>query len=251
MKAARRRIDEARLALMLLTRLPVGRLRDPAPPLSAARWAFPLVGLLVGLVGWAVQAGALASGLGAAPGALLAIGAMAIVTGGLHLDGLADLADGLGGGRDRAHALDIMRDSRIGSYGTIALILAMGLSAGAVAGFDGGAPLPVFLLAGVASRLAMTATLQWLPAARADGLGKSAAGTGSGALVPGVLLCLGLVLVIGPAGMTALAVSIAVAGLVAWRAWLRLGGQTGDVLGAVQAAVETSCLLALSATLVD
>ena len=257
MTAGRRRIAEARLALMLLTRLPVGQLAEPAPQLSAARWAYPLVGLVVGLTGWAAQAGALALGLGAAPSALLAVGAMALVTGGLHLDGLADLADGLGGGRDRTHALDIMRDSRIGSYGTIALVLVVGLGAGALAQFSAGAPLAVFLLAGVASRLAMLAALVALPPARGDGLGKSAAGpgagpgagSGAGALVPGALVCVVVGVATGPAAIAALAVCAATAGGVAWRARVRLGGQTGDVLGAVQAVAEAACLLALSATL--
>lgn len=249
MTALRRRITEAWLALILLTRLPLGQLPEPVPPLSAAVWAYPLVGLVVGFVGWLAQAGALAVGLAAFPTALLAIGAMALVTGGLHLDGLADLADGLGGGRDREHALEIMRDSRIGSYGTLALIFALGIAVTALAQFGTGAPLLVFLLTGVASRFAMTAALCWLPRARPDGLGKAAAPRGSGALVPGGLLFLGLIVATGGGAVTASAVAAVAAGIVAWRAWLRLGGQTGDVLGAVQVVAETALLLVLSITI--
>ena len=118
----RRRLDEARLALMLLTRLPVGRLKDPVPSLAEARWAYPLVGLVIGAIAWVAHHGALMLGLGPLPAALVALGAMVLVTGALHHDGLADFADGLGGGRDPDHRLEIMRDSRIGSYGALALI---------------------------------------------------------------------------------------------------------------------------------
>ncbi len=246
MTALGRRIAEARLALILLTRLPAGRLADPVPPLASAAWAYPLVGLVVGAIGWAVQAGALAMGLGEASAALMALGVMVLATGGLHLDGLADLADGLGGGRDRAHALEIMRDSRIGTYGALALILAVGLGIAALTGFEGGAPLAAFLLAGVTSRLAMTAVLLWLPPARAEGLGQSATGIGPAALLPGVLLCGALGVALGPVVIVALGIAVIAASLIAWRAWRRLGGQTGDVLGAVQVSAEIACLLALS-----
>lgn len=249
MTPLRRWFDEARLAVIMLTRLPVGRLADPVPSLAEAAWAYPLVGLIVGAAGWAAQAAVLALGLAPDPAALIAVAVMALLTGGLHLDGLADLADGLGGGRDRAHALEIMRDSRIGTYGAVALILAIGLQGAALAQFAAGAPLLAFLLTGVASRLAMTATLHLLPQARADGLGKSAGGTGRGTLLPGALVCAGLTVALGAAGLIAVAAATVMAALVAWRAMRRLGGQTGDVLGAVQMIAETACLLVLSAAL--
>jgi len=249
MTPLRRRFDEARLAVILLTRLPMGRLADPVPSLGAAAWAYPFVGLIVGMAGWAAQAVALVLGLAPDPAALIAVAVMALLTGGLHLDGLADLADGLGGGRDRAHALEIMRDSRIGTYGAVTLILAIGLQAAALAQFAAGMPLLAFLLAGVVSRLAMTAALHLLPQARADGLGKSAGGTGDGTLVPRALVCVGLTVALGAAWLIALAAAAAMAALVVWRTMRRLGGQTGDVLGAVQMIAEIACLLALSAAL--
>ena len=110
------RLAELRLAVMLLTRLPVGRFTVAPPPLNAAIWAYPLVGLPIGAVIWAVSAGAIyLTALPATIAAVLALGAMLMATGGLHADGLADTADGLGGGRDRAHCLEIMKDSRIGA----------------------------------------------------------------------------------------------------------------------------------------
>lgn len=237
MTTPRRRIDEARLALMFLTRLPVGRLEDPAPSLSDARWAYPLVGLVTGLTAWAVQHGALALGVPPLISACAALGALALVTGGLHHDGLADFADGIGGGRDRAHCLEIMRDSRIGSYGVLALIFAILLAAAALA-TPQGLPLTAFLMAGVASRLAMVAVLDLLPPARTDGLGHQASHKGITAWIPGIAAVLALVLIDLRLAI-ALPLMAAIAALVAWRAHRRIQGQTGDVLGAVQVSSET------------
>ena len=97
-----RRLYEIRLAVMFLTRLPVGTLPEPVPTLAEARWAFPLAGLPVGIAGGLVFA--LAGWIGLAPllAAVLALAAMVMITGALHFDGLADVADGFGGGRDAA-----------------------------------------------------------------------------------------------------------------------------------------------------
>ncbi|MGR3377689.1 adenosylcobinamide-GDP ribazoletransferase [Salipiger abyssi] len=245
-----RRCAEARLALMLLTRLPAGRFEGAAPEMSAARWAYPLAGLPVAVIGWAVLAGA--GTLGAAPlvAAFAALGAMALATGGLHHDGLADFADGMGG-RDRARRLEIMRDSRIGSYGVLALILALGLGAASLAELPAGSKAgAALMLVAVASRLAMLVVLDTLRPARADGLGHGAAGArGRSAWLPGVALALLLCAVLGLAGVMALLAMALVAALVAWRARRRLGGQTGDVLGAVQLCAETVGWVVLAAAL--
>jgi len=244
-----RRREEARLAVMLLTRLPAGRLADPVPSLAQARWAFPLIGLPVGALAWAAQAGGLALGLDPLVAALAALAAAALVTGALHLDGLADFADGIGGGRDRGHCLEIMRDSRIGSYGVLALIFAVALAAGALASFGHAAPLPVFLFTATASRLAMLVLLDRLPPARSDGLGRRAAGAAPGGWVPGAAATLGLAIWAGPGTGAALLAVAAVAILVARLALRRIGGQTGDVLGAAQVMTETAAILTLSAFL--
>lgn len=239
-----RRQDEARIALMLLTRLPVGRIAGEAPGLSAAAWAYPLVGLPVGLLVWAVHAGALALGLGAAPAAVLALAAAAVVTGALHHDGLADMADGIGGGGDRARRLAIMRDSRIGSYGALALGLVLAAQGTAIV--EAGPGLAAFLTLAVGSRWLMLWALVALPPARPDGLG-AAAGTRAGALVPGAVLSLVLFAALGLAGLVLALAMTAAAVLVARRARATLGGQTGDVLGAVQMLAETAGWLALAA----
>lgn len=155
------RLNELRLGVMFLTRLPVGRINN-APPLASLAWTFPLVGVLPALIAWAVF-GLTDDALGAA----LAVGALVLVTGGLHHDGLADFADGIGGGRDRAHVLEIMRDSRIGSYGVLAVGLVLILQTLAIAEVGS---LPAFLFLGIGSRVAMLLALR-LPPARDGGLG--------------------------------------------------------------------------------
>ncbi len=246
---AQRRVEEARLALMLLTRLPAGRLAEPAPSLADARWAYPLIGLVVGALAAAAQAAALAVGLDPLAAALVALTAAALLTGALHLDGLADFADGIGGGRDRAHALLIMRDSRIGSYGVIALILALGLAATGLAGLPPETAPAVLLLAATGSRLAMLVVLDRLPPAREDGLGRGASGNARGAWLPGAVAVALIAVWIGPAALPALVAMAAAALAVSRLALRRIGGQTGDVLGATQVTAEVACVLALSAAL--
>ncbi len=247
--AARAGLAHLQLALMLLTRLPAGSLPQPAPSLAAARWAFPLVGLIVGLCAWAVQHLALGVGLGPLVASFLAVAAIAGVTGALHLDGLADFSDGMGGGRDTAHCLEIMRDSRIGTYGVLALLLAVGLYGAALATFEAGAPLAVFLFAAVGSRLAMAIMLERMPAARPDGLGRLAGGSALLGWLPGAVCLGGLGVLIGPAAGLAALAGLVGAALVARIALVRIGGQTGDVLGAGQALSDLLAIVALSAAL--
>lgn len=238
----RARLAELQLAMMLLTRLPAGHLAK-APDIGAAAWAFPLAGAAVGGISAAVLAGALAIGIAPILAAGLALAAGILATGGLHEDGLADVADGFGGGQDRARKLDIMRDSRIGSYGGLALILSLGLRWQAMAALATHSPA---LAIGAVIALAMTSrawlvfALLWMPPARADGMGKRAAGT----TLPRALIALaigssGMIVTMGPQ-LTLLAL---LAQLVAMLAFSRLamrqiGGQSGDVLGAMQQATE-------------
>jgi adenosylcobinamide-GDP ribazoletransferase len=207
------------------------------------------VGLVVGALVAAAQAAALATGLGPLVAALVAILVAALATGALHLDGLADFADGIGGGRDREHCLEIMRDSRIGSYGVIALVLALGLSAAGLADVAAETAPAVLLFAATGSRLAMLVVLDRLPPARDDGLGRSAAGRAPGAWLPGAAALALLAAWVGPAALPALGAMALAAGAVGRLALRRIGGQTGDVLGATQVAAEVACILAHSAAL--
>ncbi len=127
------RLAELQAAAMLLTRLPAGRIDGPAPPLARCIWAFPVVCAVVCLLSG--LGFALATGLGLPPmaGALLSLAVAAAATGGLHEDGLADTADGLGGGKSTEAKLAIMKDSRIGSFGVLALIFTLGMTASGIA----------------------------------------------------------------------------------------------------------------------
>lgn len=235
----RARVAEFQLAVMLLTRLPAGRIGDDPPTMLAARWAFVPVGALVGALTWLVFSVAEASGASEQISALLALGAMALVTGALHFDGLADFADGHGGGHDKAHALEIMRDSRIGSYGVVAVGVAAALWAVSVAEADAGF--------GPSSARPCSAAQPWWRSKRAcfrpaRTAGRSAAGRSKAAR--GVLVAAAVVaLVFSPWALLACAL---VTFAIGWLAWRKIGGQTGDVLGAVQLVSETAIWVALA-----
>ncbi len=230
----KRRIGEMQVALMLLTRLPAGQIKGEAAHLAEARWAFPFVGVVVGFLTWVVHASALAVGAPPLLAAVLSLAGLALVTGALHFDGLADYADGIGGGRDRNHVLEIMRDSRIGSYGVLAMIVVSGVWVFSV---SAAAPtLPTFLGAAVLSRGGMTGLQEILPPVRPDGMARMAAGRSPEARAVLILMaCLALLFWPLP-----LAASAAVICVIGWQARRSIGGQTGDVLGAAQLLSEAA-----------
>lgn len=249
--AARAWWSDLRAALRFLTRLPV----KPAPaegadqPLGRAVRAFPVVGGLIGLLAGAVYA--IASGLGLPDivAAVLAAGALALATGALHEDGLADMADGFGGGGSRAEKLAIMRDSRIGVYGVIALVVVLAAKVGAIADIErAGLVIAAMVSAAAASRAAMPAIALWMEPARSDGLASTAGRPPASQVWTG--LGIALVLAVGLLAWSGL-IAFLVAGLgaafVAWLADRQVGGHTGDVLGGVQQIAEVLFLLALAA----
>lgn len=234
-------VRDFRIVVLFLTRVPVGRIIGlESRPLAAAAWAFPLVGLIVGGIAGGVfyaVAGTEISPLGCA---LAALAVQAIVTGALHEDGLADVADGLGAA-DRERTLEIMRDSRIGAYGVLALVFSVGLRAAMVAGIPGsGYALASIVAAAMFSRGLLPAVMHVLPPARAEGLSQSAGQPDlRTALIAAAIGAAGLFTLL-PLSVALAAVLLAVAfgGAVVWWARVRLGGQTGDVLGAVQQVIE-------------
>ena len=237
---------ETRVALGFLTRIPVSLDDAPAVPLAQAARGFAIAGLVVGIAGAVMFALAEVFTLPTLVTALLAVGAMVLLTGGLHEDGLADTADGLGGGHDRNQALAIMRDSRIGSFGVIALVLALGLRAAALSalGYPDAAGWAI-IAAACASRAALPAMMLWLPPARTDGRSHEA-GTPDrrSAIEAAVLglvalvLCLGVIAALIAAALIALFIALFGRYLLH-----RLGGQTGDTLGASQQVCEILVLL--------
>lgn len=224
---------------MLLTRLPVGWVigARPFPEAERCVWAYPLVGALVGALGWAVFALCRAMAMPPLLAAVWTVAAMVLVTGGLHEDGLSDVADGFGGGRTRERKLAIMRDSRVGSYGVLALVLAVAVRVVAIASmpFVG----PALIAAGALSRAAMVGPAL-LPAARADGLG-AALVVGWRAVLAGAVLggAIGVAALPGWLGVGAILVACGAAAGVAGLARGQIGGFTGDVLGGC--AVVTEC----------
>jgi len=233
-------------ALALLSRLPV---RASHARGAAAAWAWPVAGAVLGALAGAVGLLALAVGLPPALAAGLALAMGPILTGGLHEDGLADTVDGLWGGWSRERRLEIMKDSHIGSYGVIALVLSLGLRWVALATlFQAGHVVAVMIGAAALSRLPMVVLSHRLPAARPGGLSARVGAPGGvtvglAALAAVVIAtpCLGLAT--APA-LIVVAVTTLALGAIA-RA--KIGGQTGDILGAAQQWGEIAVLITLAA----
>ncbi len=244
--------EQLRFAIIFLTRVPL-RLRRPTSPrdLGRAVWAFPVVGIGVGIA--TALAYLIAERLGLPPflAAVLAVTAQSLLTGALHDDAVADVADGFGGGRDKAAKLEIMRDSRVGSYGALALFLALAARIGAIAALGpSGALFAALIGAGAVSRAGIAGMMAVLGPARRDGLGADA-----GTLAPNRLhVPLGIAAVVAVAGLgwwpglAALAVTAAVLWLFASLARRQVGGQTGDILGTSQQIAEIAFLLAAVAS---
>jgi adenosylcobinamide-GDP ribazoletransferase len=233
-------------AILFLTRIPLPRLRLEARDFARSAGWFAWVGALVALPVWG--ASLLAPYLGARLAAALALAAWVAITGGLHLDGLADTVDGLSGGRgERARTLEIMRDSRIGAHGALALALLLMLKWAALERIFTQSTRPLWLLAPLAARYAATALIALFPYARSAGLGGPFVG-----LVRGPALGLGAVPLVcsaawlGPWAMLPVAVALGVAFVLAWRAHKLLGGLTGDVYGAAIELAELGALLSLT-----
>lgn len=236
------------MAFLTLTRLPVGQIAGEAPGMAESAWAWPLVGALVGLIAALVHWAALALGLPPFMAAVLAVLALVLVTGALHEDGLADLADGFWGGRDPARRLEIMRDSRIGSYGTLALGFALLIRVGALGSLPPQMAGAALVGLSAASRAAMPVALWLMPPARGDGLGRAAGGVAPGGVAAAVALGVALFALCLPGSkLIALPVMAAAAAGLGLLARRKIGGQTGDVLGAMQQAAELAGWLVLAA----
>jgi len=248
---------DLRVATVFLTRLPLGLTGDPGPgALAAAVWCFPLVGLLVGGFSAIVLYGTAAAGFSPWLAATAALATSVLLTGGLHEDGLADLADGLGGGRTRERKLEIMRDSRIGTYGALALGLSLLMRAAALAQLPPSAAAAVLVVAHVGGRALIPLVMATTALARSDG---QSAGAGRARLSGAVAaLCLGglVAAAVGLLPSTSLGfvwLSFLLSGaaflLVRSLARRHLGGYTGDVLGGVEQCGELAVLLAAAATI--
>lgn len=241
------RMGDLWLAHSLLTRLPL-RLPDSAYARAAqAAWAYPLVGLVIGAL--AGLAGWVAAPLGAGFAALLVLAIQAVLTGAMHEDGLADCADGFWGGWEPARRLEIMKDSQIGTYGVLALILGLGARWWALEQLiAAGHLLPALLGVAVMSRAGMPVLMTWLPNARDTGLSHSVGRPPVMSALLAVLLALGVgALTLGATALLAAGIAAVLALAVGLLARAKIGGQTGDVLGASQQISEIGLLVACTA----
>ena len=219
---------------------------------ARASWALPVAGALIGAIAAVVYWLAHRIGLPPSPAAALALAAGVAITGALHEDGLADTADGFGGGKDREHKLAIMRDSRLGTYGACALAASFMLRWSALASLAGPLPVAVALVAAHASgRAALPAFLCWVPPARSDGLSADAGKPPAAGVAAAAIIGAGILLVaFGARGALLCLFLLSLASVaMAWLSKRQIGGQTGDAAGALEQAGECLVLLAAAVLL--
>ncbi len=238
------RLGDLSDAIGLLTRLPV---RTNGQRGAKTAWAWPVAGAIVGLIAATVAGLALWIGLSSWIAAGMALITQIILTGAMHEDGLADCADGLWGGWDRETRLKIMKDSHIGTYGVVALCLSLLLRWSLIFGLINAGHIFGPLIATAAlSRIPMVVLMRWLLPSRKTGLsagiGRPDQETVILAAAAGLIIAL---LFVGFATLPAVIAAAATGGAVASIATAKIGGQTGDVLGASQQSAEIGILIAL------
>ncbi|MEX3314882.1 adenosylcobinamide-GDP ribazoletransferase [Sulfitobacter sp. PS-8MA] len=242
------RLRDLPVALALLTRLPLPQFHFPTDahrPAARGAWAYPLVGILLALIAAAV--GEALSRMGAT--ALLTAGfvliTLVMLTGAMHEDGLADCADGFWGGWSADKRLKIMKDSVIGSYGVIALVLSLLLRWYLISELiTDGALFWALVIAASGSRAAMVWVMDSLPVARRDGLSDRTGRPGDWATAVAVLIAVVLTVLAPDVSAWRLVLLGFLAALVVRQvAKRKIGGQTGDVLGATQQVAEIALLM--------
>lgn len=237
MKIDRPRVlmQDAVVAFVLLTRLQMPRLAPQAFDHGArAVWAYPLVGVVVGALGCFCGILAMMAGLPVVLSAAIVLTATVFATGAMHEDGLADVADGFWGGHSPEDRLAIMKDSQIGTYGTLALILAIGAQWSVLTILLPEMPAAIVASA-VLSRAMMPIVMTCLPSAREKGLSQSVGRPNVLSVLAGIILA--VIISTALIGITALAASVVallVTTGIGFLSLRKLGGQTGDVLGATQ-----------------
>jgi adenosylcobinamide-GDP ribazoletransferase len=247
--------DDLARAFGFLTLLPLGARGGVCGgagggDLSRAARAFPLVGLALGVAGALVYGALFSLSVPVWVAAGLAVGAVALATGALHEDGLADTADGLGGAASRDDKLAVMRDSRIGVYGVLALVFAILVKVAAIAAIaTPDAVAGALIAAHVLSRGAVVAAMNRLAPARPDGLAAGAGRPSDATLAWAIAIALVIgLMALGPLGaiLAVVLAAVAAAALLVL-AQRQIGGVTGDVLGAVQQATEIAVLVVAAA----
>jgi adenosylcobinamide-GDP ribazoletransferase len=245
-------LDDFKTAVAFLTRLPMPH-PDGAMPgnFVRAHRMFPVVGALIGAAVGFTCLVLRWCGVPDLAAAALALGAGAILTGALHEDGLADVADGFGGGRDKAAKLEIMRDSRLGTYGALILLVSFAAKSSALAAIPDGDVVYALIAAHALGRGILPVMSVNLPYARNDGLARNAGQPDTGVATTAVVIAVVIALLALSwinASFAALTAGVSAIGM-AWLARKQIGGQTGDVLGGAEQVAETAILLLLAARL--
>jgi adenosylcobinamide-GDP ribazoletransferase len=245
-------LDDFKMAIGFLTRLPVPH-PDGATPQNFARAyrLFPVVGGLIGLAVGLLCLGLRYAGVPDLAAAALALGASALLTGALHEDGLADVADGFGGGRDFEAKLAIMRDSRLGTYGAMILLVSFATKLAALAAIPDDYVVQSLIVTHALARGMLPSIAANLPYAREDGLARGAGQPDAAtAAIAGALALVIALVTLGWSDALWAAVAAGLSGFAMARLALRqIGGQTGDVLGGAEQVAETAILVVLAAKL--
>jgi adenosylcobinamide-GDP ribazoletransferase len=234
-----------RSAFSLMTTLPL-RLPDnwSAGDSGRASVWYPLVGLVIGALTWLVWKGAMLI-IPSLVAGIIALVAWVVLTGGLHLDGLADCCDGLLASDSVERRLEIMKDPHLGAFGVISLILVLLLKSAVLATLTPRTSFGILLAAILARWCTLPAGL--LPLARPGGMGADfAVGFRRSFMVWGGIIPLVIAVLLGTRGILSTIAGLAAAAFVLWLAKSRIGGVTGDVFGMVVEVVETVVLLAFS-----
>ena len=245
MRIAQTALDHLLSPLTLLTSLPIVRRRVDLP--SASYGLFPVVGVLIGAMLVALDYGARLLLPTSASSALVVVGLVAL-TGALHVDGLADSADGLFGGRDRAHRLEIMRDPHNGAFAFAAIAAVLLLKWAALIPLEGWLRMGALLLVPSLARWSVLLPMVLFPPARRDGMAfdlRSGSDWRQAAFGSAFVVGLSLV-VFWPAGLALLAPALLAGLVVAAYAAGRLGGLTGDIYGAIVEVNEAILLLVIA-----
>jgi adenosylcobinamide-GDP ribazoletransferase len=244
-------LDDFKMATGFLTRLPVPHPDGGLANFARAYRLFPVVGGLIGLAMGVLCLALRQVGVPDLAAAALVLGAGALLTGALHEDGLADVADGFGGGRDVEARLAIMRDSRIGTYGAMALLVSFATKLSALAAIPDAYVVQSLIATHALARGILPFLSLNLPYARQDGLARASGqpDTTTAAIAGALALLIALLSLSWTEALWA-AVAAGISGFVMARLALRqIGGQTGDVLGAAEQVAETAILVLLAAKL--
>jgi len=235
------------VAMTFCTRLPLGSAAlGDRHDIARASWALPIAGAVVGILGASAYWIALKLGVALWPASAIALAVTMLVTGCLHEDGLADTIDGFGGGASREHRLAIMRDSRIGAFGTCALIVSFALRWSALASIADPLQGALALVAAhVSARAVLPPFMQVVGPARTDGLSAQAGRpTMLNSIAAGAIAVVALAVSLGPVETLLALLLLTIAGVtIGWLSVRQIGGQTGDVLGALEQIAEILVLL--------